>query len=222
MLELKDSKTEKVALIIQNTLQLQPKKILAVGCGSGLEAAILAQQLKASVIGIDVDNYFDPENTKYADLRIGDATSMDFEDQTFDFVYSYHSLEHIENPPKALSEIDRVLKKGGGYWVGTPNRSRLIGYIGSKDTTLNQKITYNIADWKARLAGKFRNELGAHAGFSASELYQLIHEVFPNVQNMGELYYSAIYENKQSLLKLINSSGLSGIIYPSVYFGGIK
>ena len=44
MADLMDSKTEKVAQIIRE-IHKPKKKTARVGCGSGLEAAILAQQL---------------------------------------------------------------------------------------------------------------------------------------------------------------------------------
>src|SRR5205814_6881549 len=88
----------------------------------------------------------------------------------FDFVYSYHALEHIPNFRQALGEMRRVLAPGGGYCVGTPNRQRLIGYLGSEGVSVRKKLLWNATDWKARLQGKFRNEYGAHAGFTHAEL----------------------------------------------------
>lgn len=219
---LTDSKTERVAQIIRRFYQSPIEKLLVVGCGSGIEAAILAEQLNAEVTGIDVQERFDAQAAKYASLEKGDAESLRFADETFDFVFSYHALEHIANPSKALQEINRVLKTGGGFWIGTPNKSRLIGYIGGKETSFKEKIQWNIADWKARLAGKFHNALGAHAGFTSAELRALLAANFPVVDEMTETYFNEIYQNRQSLLKLIARSGVSRLVYPSVYFGGSK
>ena len=47
------------------------------------------------------------------DLRIMDATRMDFEDSTFDFVHSMAVFEHIDDVPAAVKELNRVLKPGG-------------------------------------------------------------------------------------------------------------
>ena len=222
MADLTDSKTEKVARIIGRIHQSPIKNLLVVGCGSGLEAAILAEQLQVETVGIDVEEKFDERALKYATLQKGDAMALEFADESFDFVFSYHALEHIENPSKALREINRVLKKGGGFWIGTPNRSRMVGYIGGKETSFAQKISWNLADWRARAAGRFLNELGAHAGFTAVELKSLLAEVFPTVNDMTETYFFEIYENRQSLIKLIARSGFARFIYPSVYFSGRK
>ena len=222
MADLTDSKTEKVARIIRRNHQSPIKNLLVVGCGSGLEAAILAEQLQVETVGIDVEEKFDERALRRASLQKGDAMALEFADESFDFVFSYHALEHIENPSKALREINRVLKKGGGFWIGTPNRSRMVGYIGGKETSFAQKISWNLADWRARAAGRFRNELGAHAGFTAVELKSLLAEVFPTVNDMTETYFLEIYENRQSLIKLIAQSGFARFIYPSVYFSGRK
>ena len=47
------------------------------------------------------------------DLRIMDATHMEFEDSTFDFVHSMAVFEHIDDVPGAVRELNRVLKPGG-------------------------------------------------------------------------------------------------------------
>jgi ubiquinone/menaquinone biosynthesis C-methylase UbiE len=153
-------------------------------------------------------------------LEVGDATQLRFENSTFDFVYSYHALEHIDNPIKALMEIKRVLKENGEYFIGTPNRLRLIGYLGSKNATLNQKIIWNISDWKAKFGSKFKNEYGAHAGFSAKELENLLKNIFTNNTDVSDIYYLKIYHKKKMFVKLLTNSYLSQIAYPGVYFMG--
>ena len=104
----------------------QPK-LLVVGCGPGIEAAVLEQDLDARVIGIDIAGNFDDRAAKVATLQIGDAMAMDSADDTFDIVYSFHALEHITNPHRASSEMRRVLRPSGLLCIGTPNRRRIVG-----------------------------------------------------------------------------------------------
>lgn len=222
MPDLTDSKTEIVARLIKQFHPEKINKLLVVGCGSGLEAAILAQQLPAEVSGIDLKNEFDPQAAKIATLQTGDATALAFAGETFDFIFSYHALEHIEDPVKALQEMHRVLKPGGGFWIGTPNRSRMIGYIGGKNTSFSEKVRWNILDWRMRLAGKFRNEHGAHAGFTSAELNELLSGTFSRVDERTSEYFRSIYKNKKAIIGGIESSRLSRFIYPSVYFSGSR
>lgn len=221
-MDLTDTKTEKVAEIIRKIHQPKIKNLLVVGCGSGIEAAILAQRLNAKVIGIDIEDNFDSAAKKIATLETGDAENLLFKNDTFDFIFSYHALEHIAKPKNALKEMYRVLKKDGGFWIGTPNKSRIIGYIGGKNTSLTQKINWNLADWKARLTGKFENKFGAHAGFTAEELKNLLTQVFPHVEERTKDYFQSVYANRRNILNFIENSKLSNYIYPSVYFNGRK
>jgi ubiquinone/menaquinone biosynthesis C-methylase UbiE len=222
MVNLTDTKTEIVAALIKKSYPTKINKLLVVGCGSGLEAAILAQQLPAEVSGIDLKNEFDPEAAKVATLQTGDATALAFADETFDFIFSYHALEHIEDPVKALQEMRRVMKPGAGFWIGTPNRSRMIGYIGGKNTSFSEKVRWNLLDYRMRLTGKFRNEFGAHAGFTSKELSELLSSVFSSVDERTAEYFFSIYQRKKSIISGIEASKLSRFIYPSVYFSGIR
>ena len=54
-----------------------------------------------------------------ADIKM-DIHKMPFDNNSFDFVLCNHVLEHVENDIKALSEIKRVLKKGGRAIVQVP------------------------------------------------------------------------------------------------------
>lgn len=219
---LRDTKTEVVARIIQREVNRDIKRLLVVGCGTGVEAAILAECLGAEVIGIDVEENFYSEAARKVVLQLGDATALEFADGSFDFVYSYHSLEHMNDPVRALEEMRRVLTSAGGYWIGTPNRQRFLGYLGSKDATFWEKLRWNLIDWKARLVGKFRNEFDAHAGFSAPELCGMLQGVFAETNNMSSVYFYEIYKRYQVILHALERTRLSTFAYPSVYFMGRK
>ena len=116
--------------------------------------------------------------------------ALEFGDGRFNFIFSYHALEHIDEPETALREMHRTLKPGGGFWIGTPNKERFIGYIGGKNASLSEKIRWNILDWRMRLIGKFENTLGAHAGFTRKELGDLLRSVFEKVDDRTLQYFS--------------------------------
>ncbi|MFA6601253.1 MAG: class I SAM-dependent methyltransferase [Candidatus Paceibacterota bacterium] len=51
---------------------------------------------------------------------IGSVMKMPFKDGSFDCVICLETLEHVENPLKAMEEIHRVLKSGGKFVGSTP------------------------------------------------------------------------------------------------------
>ena len=217
-----DRKTEHVCAMVSRYCSRRVDRLLVVGCGSGLEAAILARGLNAGVIGVDVETNFDVRARELVELCQADARKLPFPDHSFDVVYTYHALEHIPQPVRAIREIARVLRDGGSYFIGTPNRSRVIGYLGSKTDTTKEKILYNVWDWKHRIAGRFRNEFGAHAGFTSTELRELIEDSLPDPIEVSHEYYGALYGRYRHLLSILRRSGLYKVLYPSVYFIGTK
>ena len=219
---LHNGKTEALAGLIRERIGAPIRKLLVVGCGSGVEAAVLARELGAEVIGVDLDTSFDSTAAAAVELRQGDATGLDFASGSFDFIFSYHALEHIPAYSKALAEMERVLSKGGAYCIGTPNRLRLLGYLGSNDATWRDKIAWNLADWRARLRGRFRNEYGAHAGFSSSELKALLAKAFGQAEEITLPYYLRAYQSYAVWISLLGKSGLGRFLFPSTYFMGRK
>lgn len=206
--------------ILNQVLTRHPKRILVIGCGTGEEAGILARAFKAETIGIDLaTDAFDHQLAYPAKLLVMDARNLTFNNAYFDFVYSFHALEHITDPRRALIEMSRVLKRGGHYLIGTPNKSRVFGYIGS-DEPLKTKILWNAYDWSKRLQGKWSNELGAHAGFTKRQLMELCAEAFGSSSDVSGDYFLARYREYEFTMKWLINSGLCHRAFPSVYVYG--
>jgi SAM-dependent methyltransferase len=184
-----------------------------------MEAAVLAQEFQAEVVGIDLDSsIFDPAAGQAVDLRIGDATRLDFNDDQFDLVYSFHVLEHIPLFREALSEMARVLRPEGVLFVGVPNRARWIGYLGSEHVNWRKKVEWNWEDWKSRMQGKFKNEFGAHAGYLSQELKAELKKIFEQPEEITLDYYLERYRKYSPLIHLLDWSGLSTFLFPAIFF----
>ena len=218
----RNDRTAVLAAILRERVRTVGRRVLVVGCGSGTEAAVLGATLGAEVMGIDLAGNFDPAAAAVAQLRTGDATRLEFADGSFDLVYSYHVLEHIPQHAKALAEMRRVLSPGGWYCIGTPNRLRLVGYLGSQQTAWRDKLAWNAADWNARLHGRFRNEFGAHAGFTSVELKCALETAFGNAEEISLRYYLGVYHNHAALVSALGKSGLGRFLFPALYFVGTK
>jgi ubiquinone/menaquinone biosynthesis C-methylase UbiE len=100
---------------VQEVLQyLQPKKeetILEIGCSRGFMAQAL-QQLGFSVYGVDANKQ--AIETGIADnLQYMSATNLQFANNSFDKLYSFHTIEHIPETGLALQEMARVVKSKG-------------------------------------------------------------------------------------------------------------
>jgi SAM-dependent methyltransferase len=82
----------------------EPKRILDVGSGSGYLVRLLESQ-GHEVWGTDIH---EPAASTFSNYRRSFAEQLPFEDQGFDVVISTHTLEHIRDPKRALSELKRV------------------------------------------------------------------------------------------------------------------
>ncbi len=195
------------------------KKILILGCGNGLEAAMAKQYLNLTVVGIDVVKDFDPQAIQVTNLLQYDGSRMPLADQYFDAVYSFHVLEHIERVEDVLAEVQRVTRPNGVIYFGVPNKSRLLGYFGMKSKTFGQKFAANVYDWKKRITGKWQNKF-AHAGFSETELSKLLQKYFKDVKPVTHLYYSEKWPKLKNILQSIQMTKIDRVVLPSVYVIG--
>jgi len=218
---LDDPRTAAIADALADRGVAKGSRIIVIGCGSGQEAAVLADRLGAEVVGIDIVDNFNPAAARFATLVHGDATALSFPSESFDWVYSYHAIEHIPDYHAALSEMRRVLKPGGRYYIGTPNRHRLVGYIGGR-TTWSEKLRWNATDLRARLSGRFRNELGAHAGYTKTEFQGHLGKHFSTVENVTNDYYLRAYSRHRTAVGGIAAVGLGTLLFPCIYFTGSR
>src|SRR5215831_11429018 len=109
------------------------KRVLDVGCGTGVVAITAARQ-GASVTGIDLTPTLlvrAKENARIANVEVewqeGDAEALTFGDGSFDIVLSQFGHMFAPRPEVALAEMLRVLKPGGTIAFATWPPELLIG-----------------------------------------------------------------------------------------------
>ncbi len=170
---------------------------LMVGCGSGDEVVYLRRRFRSRrIVGLDIGQAFSVAARAEGCVLVADGQALPFGDAAFDFVAAFHSLEHVADPRHVLGEVRRVLRPAGWFYLGVPNRSRLVGYLGAFGSTPWQKVTNNLRDYYHRLRGRFENRLGAHAGFRAAELVRLLSDYFASVELLTEPYLRFKYHDR--------------------------
>jgi SAM-dependent methyltransferase len=115
-----------VSFVFRNFPRDKPRsevRILEVGCGTGSNLWFAARE-GFSVAGVDgstsainaAQQRFQAEGLS-GDLRVADFTSLPFGDDSFDLVIDRGSLVccGFEMGKQAISEVHRVLKKGGRF-----------------------------------------------------------------------------------------------------------
>ena len=96
--------------------------------GSGLGDFI---RYRPSTIGVDVNT----TNVQWCssqglDVRLMEFDKLPFDNDSFESIIMDNVLEHIEDPKNMLSEIDRVLIKGGTLVIGVPG---ILGFSSAPD-----------------------------------------------------------------------------------------
>ena len=101
---------------------------LDVGCGDGLLTGIINERLPGtrSWVGIDPDAAeiaLASQTSLYGECIITEGGALPFDEGRFDFALSNSVLEHIPDLYPVLSEVARVLKKGGHFVFTVPSNN---------------------------------------------------------------------------------------------------
>lgn len=109
---------------------VEGKEILDIGCGYGWCELNFLQRGAKRMVGVEISeddlstirkNITDERLSVY----VASAIDIPFPDESFDTVVSWEVIEHIPKgtEEKMFSEVCRVLKKGGVFYLSTPHAS---------------------------------------------------------------------------------------------------
>ena len=102
-------------------LDIEPRTILDLGCGAGIEAELLARCYpEALVAGLDLcsASFHAHDRASTWSAVVGDAVGLPFKTDAFDLVFANLILPWCE-PVVALNEIARILVSGGAVVLAT-------------------------------------------------------------------------------------------------------
>tara|TARA_B100001146_G_C16154119_1_gene422586 strand:+ start:256 stop:1029 length:774 start_codon:yes stop_codon:yes gene_type:complete len=146
--------------VIKMVAEKKPRTILDIATGTGDLAIQFAEKISAEkIVGLDLsEGMLSVARKKVSGKEISekiefvqaDSEALPFEDNTFDAITVSFGIRNFENLEKGLSEIFRVLKKGGifviletsvpskfpfkqGYYFYSKNILPLVGKMFSKD-----------------------------------------------------------------------------------------
>lgn len=100
--------------------------ILEVGCGRGAGAKLIFKAFRPSrlhILDLDIKmvqgakTYLSSAIKNTVNLYVGDSIDLPFKSDTLDALFGFGFLHHVPDWRRALSEIARVLKAGGVYYI---------------------------------------------------------------------------------------------------------
>jgi len=183
---------------------VQDKVVLDVASGEGYGSFLLADTAK-TVTGVDIDNAsiehakgkYNKDNLSYQQAS---ALELPFDDNHFDVIVSFETLEHLAQHQEMLAEFNRVLKTDGILIISTPDKKHY-----SDDTGFDNEFHV-----KELYKHEFKALLDKH--WSAQKWYaqgMAFHSIMQELESKELSYQSEILSDKT----LIQNGNLIKPIY---------
>jgi len=110
--------------VVQRMKPAEDAFVLDAGCGTGEGIRYLSRFVKKGFLaGLDLSpKMIEVARKKFSnhpsiELKVGDAENLPWPESFFDQAMSTFTLHHFPDPHRALTEIARVLKPGGGLFL---------------------------------------------------------------------------------------------------------
>jgi ubiquinone/menaquinone biosynthesis C-methylase UbiE len=139
------AKNELMEQLIGNNKNL---KILDLGIGTGGDLKTLNKHGKVYATDINREVLELIPKNLYFKKKVCDATNITYNSNKFDLVILFDVLEHVKDNKKVISEIKRVLKKGGKLLLTVPSFQYIYS---SHDKALGHHKRYSKKEIKALL-----------------------------------------------------------------------
>jgi SAM-dependent methyltransferase len=131
--------------------------VLDAACGVGYGTAYLAD-VAARVVGVDrseealayARRCYARENAEFV---AADITALPFADASFDVVCSFETIEHVDEPERALAELARIVQPKGTLVLSTPH----VRATTRESPNPHHRVELGRADLERLLRGRFED-----------------------------------------------------------------
>jgi SAM-dependent methyltransferase len=176
------------------------QSVLDVGCALGGFLDYIGHKGFRNVAGVDMTKtYVDQARlTKPYPIKIGNAESLPFDDESFHVVVMEQVMEHLYHPGKAFLEARRVLKPQGILSIGVPDAARYgdCHFFDYYWILLREHIQHFDIAHLALLGQRF--------GFELLEYRETVHAIMTEQMRMPNLY--AIFRRTEKTGSTIETS----------------
>jgi SAM-dependent methyltransferase len=122
--------------VFEAVREAAPKRFLDVGCGMGELAERVQKELGAEVVAVDISpRMVELTRARGIDVRLADVQSLPFGEGEFDCVAANWVLYHVPDVDRGLSELERVVRRGGrlvAATLGADNMQELWDLLGAE------------------------------------------------------------------------------------------
>ena len=139
-------------------------RILDVGCGTGANLKTLSEFGDAEGVDISQDAIDFCRERGLANVKLGAAEELPYDDGTFDLVTALDVVEHLDDDVGGLREIRRVLRPGGHALIFVPTFMWLWGL---QDVVSNHRRRYTLPELRrAMVDAGFEVERATYANIT--------------------------------------------------------
>jgi cyclopropane fatty-acyl-phospholipid synthase-like methyltransferase len=182
-------------------------RILDAGCGPGATAILIARETGAHITGISVSTFDVTEAERRAKaegledqlhFQIGDYSSLEFDDGSFDAVIAIESLLSAPDLDHVLGEFNRVLRPGGRVALCHCTLEARLNPEQAEQfaASISAKQLPTLPEWTDALR---------RAGFLVDEYTQC----GPRVYGMGHKYVEAVEAQRAELVEKFGEDAIS-------------
>src|SRR5437868_7866331 len=138
-----ESFVQKICQDLKRDLHITRPHILDVGCGTGANLEMLSEFGDAEGVDVSQDALAFCRERGLANVHLGAAEKLPYEDETFDLVTALDVVEHLDDDVAGLREMRRVLRPNGHLLLFVPTFMFLWGL---QDEVSNHRRRYRLPE----------------------------------------------------------------------------